>query len=327
MKRREFVRLVGGAGAASAFWAFTARGQRPMAVIGFLGSRAPDDDPDLLAAFRLGLKEAGYIEGQNVAIEYHFAENQYDRLPVLAADLVQRQVAVICANGPAAKAAKAATETIPIVFTAGFDPIESGLVASLNRPGGNVTGLSFLDVELGPKRLDLLHELIPKATNVTALVNPTDRARATAISENMQAAARKMGLQLHVLYASTDSEIDAVFANLAQQQTGALVVGGDPFFNSRAEHLGGLTVRHAVPAIYQLRAFAAGGGLVSYADLGDSYRQMGISAGRILNGEKPADMPVQQATKVELIINLKTAKGFGVTVPLPLLGRANEVIE
>jgi putative ABC transport system substrate-binding protein len=224
MKRREFVRLVGGAGAASALWAFTARAQRPMPVIGFLGSRAPGDDPDLLAAFRLGLNEAGYIEGQNVAIKYHFAENQYDRLPVLAADLVQRQVAVICANGPAAKAAKAATEAIPIVFTAGFDPIEGGLVASLNRPGGNVTGLSFLDVELGPKRLDLLHELIPKATSVTALVNPTDRARATAISENMQAAARTIGLQLQVLNASTDSDIDAVFATLAQQQTGALVI-------------------------------------------------------------------------------------------------------
>jgi putative tryptophan/tyrosine transport system substrate-binding protein len=325
MKRREFIMLLSGAAAG---WATAAHAQPPMPVIGFLGSRAPGDDPDLLAAFRLGLKEAGYIEGQNVAIEYHFAENQYDRLPVLAADLVQRQVAVICANGPAAKAAKAATETIPIIFTAGFDPIEGGLVASLNRPGGNVTGLSFLDVELGPKRLDLLHELIPKATNVAALVNPTDRARATAISENMQAAARTIGLQLQVLNASTDSDIDTVFGNLAQQQTGALIIGGDPFFNSRAEHLGALAVRHAVPTIYQLRAFAAGGGLVSYgADLGDSYRQMGIYAGRILHGEKPADMPVQQATKVELIINLKTAKGFGVTVPLPLLGRANEVIE
>jgi putative ABC transport system substrate-binding protein len=206
---------------------------------------------------------------------------------------------------------------------------ESGpLVASLNRPGGNVTGLSFLDVELGPKRLDLLHELIPKATNVTALVNPTDRARATAISENMQAAARTIGLQLQVLNASTDSDIDTVFGNLAQQQIGALVIGGDPFFNSRAEHLGALTVRHAVPAIYQLHAFAAGGGLVSYgADLADSYRQMGIYAGRILHGEKPAEMPVQQATKVELIINLKTAKDLGVIVPLPLVGRANEVIE
>jgi putative ABC transport system substrate-binding protein len=328
MKRREFISLIGSAGAASALGPLTAGAQRPMPVIGFLGSRAPDDDPDLLAAFRLGLKEAGYVEGQNVAVEYHFAENQYERLPVLADDLVRRQVAVICANGPAAKAAKAATETIPIVFTVGFDPVEVGLVASLNRPGGNVTGLSILDVELGPKRLELLHELVPKATNVAALVNPTDRARATAISENMQAAAPKMGLQLQVLYASMDSEIDAVFANLAQQQTGALVIGGDPFFNSRAEHLGALTVRHAVPAIYQLRAFVVGGGLVSYgADLGDSYRQVGIYAGRILNGEKPADMPVQQATKVELIINLKTAKSFGVTVPLPLLGRANEVIE
>jgi len=299
-----------------------------MPVIGFLGSRAPDDDPDLLVAFRLGLKDAGYNEGQNVAIEYHFAGNQYERLPVLATDLVRRQVALICANGPAAKAAKAATETIPIVFTAGFDPVEVGLVASLNRPGGNVTGLSILDVELGPKRLELLHELVPKATNVAALVNPTDRARATAISENMQAAARKIGLHLQVLYARTDNDFDAVFATLAQQQTAALVIGGDPFFNSRAEQLGALTVRHAVPAVYQLRAFAAGGGLVSYgADLADSYRQVGIYAGRILNGEKPADMPVQQATKVELIINLKSAKSFGVTVPLPLLGRANEVIE
>ncbi len=294
MKRREFVRLIGGAGAASSLWPFRAGAQRPVPVIGFLGSRAPDDDPDLLAAFHLGLKEAGYIEGQNVAIEYHFAENQYERLPLLAADLVRRKVALICANGPAAKAAKAATEIIPIVFTAGFDPVEVGLVASLNRPGGNVTGLSILDVELGPKRLELLHELVPQATNVGALVNPTDRTRATAISENMQAAARKIGLHLQVFYASTDSDFDDVFARFAQQQTAALVIGGDPFFNSRAEHLGALTVRHAVPAIYQLRAFAAGGGLVSYgADLADSYKQMGIYAGRILDGEKPAGMPVQ----------------------------------
>jgi len=229
---------------------------------------------------------------------------------------------------PCGKGGEGSNRDNPDRFTVGFDPVEVGLVASLNRPGGNVTGLSILDVELGPKRLELLHELVPKATSVAALVNPTDRTRATAVSENMQAAARKMGLQLQVLYASTDNKIDTLFVNLAQQQMGALVIGGDPFFNSRAEHLGALTVRHAVPAIYQLRAFAAGGGLVSYgADLADSYRQVGIYAGRILNGEKPADMPVQQATKVELIINLKTAKGFGVTVPLPLLGRANEVIE
>ena len=328
MKRREFVRVITGAGAASALWPLTAGAQRAVPVIGFLASRAADDDPDLLSAFRLGLKEAGYIDGQNVAIEYHFAENQYERLPVLAADLVRRQVALICANGLAAKAAKSVTEIIPIVFTAGFDPVEFGLVASLNRPGGNVTGLSILDVQLGPKRLELLHELVPQATNAYALVNPSDRARATAISENMQAAAAKIGLHLQVLYAGNDNDFDAVFATLARERTAALVIGGDPFFNSRAEQLGALTVRHAVSAIYQLRAFAAAGGLVSYgADLADSYRQMGVYAGRILNGEKPADIPVQQATKVELIVNLKTARAFDVTVPLPLLGRADEVIE
>jgi ABC-type uncharacterized transport system substrate-binding protein len=326
MKRREFITLLGGA---AAVWSLAARAQQPaMPVVGFLGSRALGDDLHLLAAFRLGLKEAGRIEGQNVVIEYHFAENQYERLPAMAADLVRRQVAVICANGPAATAAKAATGTIPIVFTVGFDPVELGLVTSLNRPGGNVTGLSILDVELGPKRLELLHELIPKATKVAALVNPTDRARATAISENLLAAARTLGLQLQVLYASTDRDLDTVFANLAQQQVGALVIGGDPFFNSRGERLGALSVRHAVPTIFQFREFAAGGGLLSYgADLVDSYRQVGIYAGRILNGEKPSDMPVQQATKVELIINLKTAKRFGVKVPLPLIGRANGVIE
>jgi ABC-type uncharacterized transport system substrate-binding protein len=325
MQRREFIAFLGGATA----WPLVARAQQPaMPVVGFLGSRAPGDDPQLLAAFRLGLKEAGRIEGENVIIEYHFAENQYERLPAMAADLVRRQVAVICANGPAAQAAKAATATIPIVFTVGFDPVEVGLVASLNRPGGNVTGLSILDVELGPKRLELLHELIPKATNVAALVNPADRARAAATSENLLAAARTLGLHLQVLYASTDSDLDTVFAKLVQQKGAALVIGGDPFFNSRGKHLGALSVRHAVPTIFQFREFAAGGGLLSYgADVIDSYRQTGFYAGRILNGEKPADMPVQQATKVELIINLKTAKGFGVTVPLPLLGRANEVIE
>jgi len=325
MKRREFIAILGGAAAA---WSLAARAQQAIPVVGFLGSRASNDDPNLLAAFRLGLKDGGRVEGQNVAIEYLFAENQYERLPAMATDLVRRQVAVICANGPAAQAAKAATETIPIVFTVGFDPVELGLVSSLNRPGGNVTGLSILDVELGPKRLELLHELIPKATNVAALVNPADRARANATSENLLAAARTLGLQLHVLYASTDSELDAVFANLSQQQVSALVIGGDPFFNSRAERLGALSVRHAVPTIFQFREFAAGGGLVSYgADLVASYRQVGIYAARILNGEKPADMPVQQSTNFELIINLKTAKRFGVTVPLPLIGRANSVIE
>jgi putative ABC transport system substrate-binding protein len=326
MKRREFITLIGGTVAA---WPLAGRAQQPaMPVVGFLGSRASGDDPQLLAAFRLGLKEAGRIEGKNLVIEYHFAENQYERLPAMAADLVQRQVAVICANGPAARAAKAATATIPIVFTVGFDPVEVGLVTSLNRPGGNVTGLSVLDVELGPKRLELLHELIPKATNVAALVNPADRARATATSENLLAASRKLGLQLLVLYANTDSELDMAFANLVHQQVSALVIGGDPFFNSRGEHLGALAVRYAVPTIFQFREFAAGGGLASYgADLVDSYRQVGIYAGRILNGEKPADLPVQQATKAELILNLKTAKALGINVPNTLIGRADEVIE
>jgi ABC-type uncharacterized transport system substrate-binding protein len=326
MRRREVIWLLGGA---AATWSLTARAQQTaLPVVGFLGSRAAGDDPQLLAAFRLGLKEVGRIDGQNVTIEYHFAGNQYERLPAMAAALVRRRVTVICANGPAAKAAKAATATIPIVFTVGFDPVEVGLVTSLNRPGGNITGLSVLDVELGPKRLELLHELIPKATNVAALVNPADHARASAISGNMLAAARKLGLKLQILYANTDTELDTVFANLVRQQISALVIGGDPFFNSRGEHLGALSVRYGVPTIFQFREFAAAGGLVSYgADLVDSYRQVGIYAGRILNGEKAADLPVQQATKAELILNLKTAKMLGIIVPNTTVGRADEVIE
>ncbi len=300
-----------------------------MRDIGFLGTRAPGDDPHLLVAFRLGLKEAGYIEGQNVAIEYHFAGNQYDRLPVLAADFVRRQVTVIAANGHAAQAAKAATATIPIVFTAGFDPVEVGLVASLNHPGGNITGVTILDVELGPKRLELLHELVPTATSFAVLVNPTDPARAETTSKELQAAAHSLGLQrLHILQASTERDFDTVFASLVQLRAGGLVIGGEPFFNSRSEQLGELTRRHAVPTVYQLRTFAATGGLASYgASLSDSYRETGVYTGRILKGEKPADLPVQQATKVELIINLKTAQALGLTVPLSLLGRADEVIE
>jgi len=323
--RRDFITLLGGAAA----WPLPLSAQQAaMPVIGFLGSRAAGDDPHLLASFRQGLKEAGYIEGQNVAIEYRFAENQYERLPALAADLVRRQVAVIAANGPAAQAAKAATATIPIVFTAGFDPVEVGLVESLNRPGGNVTGVSILDVELGPKRLDLLHELVPAATNVAVLINPTDRARADIISGKLQAAALTLGLQLHVLHASTDRDFDTVFAELARLRAGGLVIGGDPFFNSRSEQLGALTIRHAVPAVFQFRAFAAAGGLMSYgASLADAYHQAGVYTGRILSGEKPADLPVQQAAKVELIINLKTATALGLTIPLPLIGRADEVIE
>jgi putative tryptophan/tyrosine transport system substrate-binding protein len=326
MKRREFITLLSGAAAA---WPLGARGQQPaMPVIGFLGTRASGDDPQLLTAFRRGLKEAGYIEGQNVAVEYRFAENQYDRLPALAADLVRRQVTVIAANGPAAQAAKAATVTIPIVFTAGFDPVEVGLVASLNRPGGNITGVTILDVELGPKRLEMLHALVPTATIIAVLVNPADPSRAEIIVKDLQAAAHTLGLQLSVLHASTDRDFDTVFAGLAQLRAGGLVIGGDPFFNSRSAQLGALTIRHAVPTIYQFRTFAAAGGLASYgASLTDAYRLAGVYTGRVLKGEKPADLPVQQSTKVELIINLKTAKALGLTVPPQIVARADEVIE
>jgi putative ABC transport system substrate-binding protein len=326
VKRREFITLAGGAAAA---WPLAAHAQQPaMPVIGFLGTRASGDDPHLLAALRAGLKEAGYVEGRNVVIEYRFAANQYDRLPALAADLVRRQVAVIAANGFAAQAAKAATATIPIVFVAGFDPVEVGLVASLSQPGGNVTGVSILDVELGPKRLELLHELVPTATTMVALVNPSDPKRAETILRELRAAARTLALQLHVLQAGTDRDLDAVFATLVQLRAGGLVIGGEPFFNSRSEQLGALTRRQAVPAIYQLREFAAAGGLMSYGgSLTDAYRLVGVYTGRILKGEKPADLPVQQSTKVDLIINLKTAKALGLTVPLSLLGRADEVIE
>jgi len=302
--------------------------QSAIPVIGFLNSRAAGDDPHLLAAFRQGLKEVGYVEGQNVAIEYRFAEGQGNRLPALAADLVRRHVAVIAANGLAAQAAKAATATIPIVFTAGYDPVEVGLVASMSRPGGNITGVSILDVELGPKRLELLHALIPTATIIAVLVNPADPARAETITRNMQAAARDLKLQLHVLHASTDRDFDAVFASLVQLRAGGLVIGGDPFFNSRSEQLGTLTLRRAMPTIYQFRAFAAAGGLVSYgANLEDSYRLTGVYTGRVLRGEKPGDLPIQRATKVELVINQKTAKALGMTIPQSLLVRADEVIQ
>ena len=326
MRRRHFITLLGGTAIA---WPLVARAQQPARpLIGFLGTRASGDDPQLLTAFRSGLKETGYVEGQNVAIEYRFADNQYDKLPKLAAELVRRQVAVIVANGRAAQAAKEITTTIPIAFVAGFDPVEVGLVASMNRPGGNVTGVSILDVELGPKRLQLLHELVPTANIIAVLVNPNDPARAESTSKELQAAAQTLGLQLHVLHASTDRDFDTVFARLAELRAGGLVIGGEPFFNSRSEQLGALTIRHAVPAIYQLRAFAATGGLASYGgSLTEAYRLVGLYTGQILKGEKPADLPVQRATKVEMIINLKTAKMLGLTVPQSLLGRADEVIE
>jgi putative ABC transport system substrate-binding protein len=325
MKRRAFITLLG---TASAWPLATLAQQQAMPVIGFLGSRASGEDPQLLISFHLGLKEAGYVEGQNVVIEYRFAENQYDRLPALAADLVQRKVALIAANGPAAQAAKAATSTIPVVFTVGFDPVEVGLVDSLNRPGGNVTGVSILDVELGPKRLELLRELVPKATIIAVLVNPTDSVRAGNISRAVQTAARTLGLQSNVLQASSERDFDAVFARLLQMRADGLVIGGEPFLNSRSEQLGALTVRHKVPAIFQFHEFTAGGGLASYgASLTDSYRQVGVYAARILKGEKPVDLPIVQPTKYELVIKHKTARALGLTVPATLLAQADEVIE
>jgi putative ABC transport system substrate-binding protein len=325
MHRRTFINVLGGAAA----WPLAARGQPPeMPVIGFLGSTSPDLSADRVRAFLRGLGETGFVEGQNVAIDYRWAHNRNDRLPALAADLVHRQVAVIAAGGiPAVQAAKAATTTIPIVFNLGFNPVDLGLVASLNRPGGNLTGVSSLNVELDPKRLELLHELVPKAKVVGLLVNPTNR-NAEILSRHLHAAARTLGLELHILHASGERDFDTVFASLRQLRAGALVIGTDGFFFSQSRRLAALSVRHAVPAIFQYRDFAAAGGLTSYGgSLSDIYRFVGVYTGRILKGEKPADLPVQQITKVELIINLKTAKALGLAVPLPLIGRADEVIE
>jgi putative ABC transport system substrate-binding protein len=323
VRRREFIAGLGSAAA----WSAIAQGQQPkMPVIGFLYSRSPDQQ--VVAAFREGLKEAGYIEGQNVVIEYRFAENQYDRLPALAADLVRHQVAVIAVNGPAVRAAKQATATVPIVFSAGFDPVETGLVASLNRPGGNITGVTILDVELGPKRLELLYELVPATSTVAALVNPSDPTRAETTAKLFQAAARTLGLQLHILHASTDAELDTVFASLTQLRAGGLVIGGEDFFNSRVKQVAALSIRYAVPTIYQLPEFTAAGGLASYGgNVPDAVRLAGRYTGRILKGENPADLPVQQVTKIDLILNLKTAKALGLTVPQSILLRADEVIE
>jgi putative tryptophan/tyrosine transport system substrate-binding protein len=326
MKRREFITLLGGAAA----WPLAARAQQPgMPVIGFLDSKSPDDSAHMVAAFRQGLKEAGYVEGQNTTIDYRWAEGHYDRLPVLAADLVRRRVDVIAATGgPAALAAKAATATIPIVFRLAADPIAAGLVASLSRPVGNVTGVTSLNLEVGSKRLEFLHELLPTATIMAALVNPTNPTNAEILSRDLQATARLLGLQLHLVHASSDADIDAVFATLTELRAAGLVIGTDALFTSRDEKLAALGLRYRIPTIYQWREFVAAGGLMSYGgSFADSYRLAGVYTGRILKGEKPADLPVQQATKLELFINLKTAKALGLNVPPTLLALADEVIE
>ncbi len=325
MKRRDFISLLGSAAVAAPLAAHAQQAALP--VIGFLNSASQDRYRDSLRAFHQGLAESGYVEGRNVSIEYRWAEGRYDRIPAMAADLVRRQVNLISANGPAVHAVKAATTTIPIVFTAGFDPIELGLVTSLSRPGGNLTGASILNTELGPKRLELLRELVPKAAVIALLVNPAN-PNAESLSRNLHAAARALGLQLHVLHANAERDFEPVFVRLVELRVSALVIGNDPFFTTRAELLAALTLRHALPAISQYREFSTAGGLMSYGgSLIDTYYKAGVYAGRIIKGEKPADLPVQQTTKVELIVNLKTAKAFGLAVPLSLLGRADEVIE
>jgi putative ABC transport system substrate-binding protein len=321
MRRRELLLLLGAA--MTALRPLRAE-QKAMPVIGVLGSTSPGPNEPALAAFRQGLSETGYVEGQNVAIEYRWAEGQFDRLPALAADLVSRKVDVIATTGGNAsvRAAKNATSTIPIVSTLGDDPVESGLVASLARPGGNLTGVSILTFELMPKRLELLSELVPRAGVIALLANPG----AESMIREVQEAARAKGVQLQILKASSESEIDAVFAS--PSQAGALLVGNDPFFMSRREQLVALAARYAVPAMYEWREFVAAGGLISYGtSRTGTWRRFGNYAGKILNGAKPADLPVEQPTTFELVINLKTAKTLGLTVPPSILARADEVIE
>jgi putative ABC transport system substrate-binding protein len=324
LKRREFMTLLGGAAA----WPLAARAQQPARpVVGFLCSATPEAYASRLSAFHKGLGEAGFTENRNVAIEYRWAQGNYDLLPAMMADLVRRPLNVIVAiTTPAALAAKAATTDIPIIFEMGTDPVELGLVASLNRPGGNLTGVSLLNVELGSKRLELLHELVPSA-RMALLVNPSN-ANAEVLSQELQASARTLGVEMHVLHANSERDFDSIFATLAQLRVGALVIGSDPLYNVHIEQLAALTLRHGLPAIYQYREFADAGGLMSYGgNLSDPFRQAGAYTGRVLKGEKPADLPVVQSTKVELIINLKTASALGLTVPLSLLGRADETIE
>jgi putative ABC transport system substrate-binding protein len=325
MKRRDFIML---GGSALLAWPLAARGQSATPVNGFLNSAAPDLYAGPLKAFLGGLEELGFVEGRTVAIEYRWANGKYDQLSALADDLIHRNVSVIAATStPAALTAKAATTVIPIVFTTASDPVEIGLLQSLNRPGGNVTGATQLTVEVGPKRVELAHELIPSATKVALLVNPASPI-AESLVTNTQAIAHSLGLEMPVFRASNERELDDAFAGVAQSKAGALVIGSDAYFNSRDEQLGTLSLRYGVPTIYQYREFTAAGGLMSYdGSIIDTYRQAGIYTGRILKGEKPADLPVARATKIELVINLKTAKALHLTVPESVLARADEVIE
>jgi putative tryptophan/tyrosine transport system substrate-binding protein len=328
MQRRDFLTLVGGA---AATWPFAAWAQQSaLPVVGILHSNSPDDEYlERVSAFRRGLSETGYVEGRNVTIEYRWAEGNYDRLPALAADLVRRRVSVIAAigNTVGALAAKAATNTIPIVFVTGGDAVEVGLVTSLNRPGGNLTGVNTMNVGLAPKRLELLHELIPSADPIAVLLNPTNPVT-ERLSSDLESAARSLGVHLLEMHASSEAEIDTAFAAIANTEAKAILIAPDIFFAGRAQHIAALALRNRVPAISGRREFAAASGLMSYdPNALDSLRLVGVYTGRILKGEKPADLPVIQPTKVELILNLKTAKALGIVVPITLLGRADEVIE